>query len=86
MKKVFAIMVVLLLVASFAMAAKPVEKNTYTIDIDGTTIVVVEETLKDTKKTTVIEKSYFAEDYLEYLGQELIVNGEVFVDTFPLNN
>ncbi len=91
MKKILSIMLMLVVLSTMVLAVKPVNKTTYTefYDLDGDGILdevtIVEASLKETKKTTTLQLSYFAEGYSEYLGQELVVNGEVIVDTFLFN-
>lgn len=95
MKRIASLAVVSLLLIAMsltAFAGKPVQKEEYTVefDTDGDgifdTVVIVEESLKQTKKSTTLSRTFFSEDYLDYLGMELIVNGEVIVDTFIFND
>jgi redox-regulated HSP33 family molecular chaperone len=91
MNKAISVLAILMILAvSTVMAAAP-QKSTHTekYDINGDGIldtVVVEQSQKMTKKSTVVEKSYFSEAYMIYLGQELIVDGVLMIDTFQYNN
>jgi hypothetical protein len=89
MKKIILPIMIIALIAGIAFA-KPVTKmhSTEYFDINGDGIkecVWVESSYKVTAKSTTITNTYFTENYLEYLGQEVLVNGQVISDTFALN-
>lgn len=89
MKKLLVLcLVALYLITAPAFAAGPsktTETQYYDINCDGIDEpVLVETTIKP--KNDVVEISYFTEDYVIYLGQEMIVNGYVELDTFVYND
>jgi hypothetical protein len=92
MKKTISVVIVsLLILAMTVFAAKPVKGpdaiEYFDIDGDGELEEVwIESSHKVTKKSDVMNSVFFTENYREYLGQELIVNGEVVVDTFVAND
>ena len=76
------IVLVLFLLAGMATLETAVQKETIIVP-DCTInrvpqIVIIESTIKPQSQ----EWSYFSEGYVNYLGQEMIANGYVTVDTF----
>ena len=89
MKKLLALLVLFLLVATPFVISKPMREWTeeyYDLDCDGTDdLVYVYTSEKTTKKSTTKTKEYYDENW-NYLGEEEWVNGELIMDTFEAND
>lgn len=88
MKKLLALCLSMLLLVTPVLAKVQKYDDIEYWDIDDDDVldaVYVKITEKHNKRNDSLKKVYF-DEYWEYLGEELWVNGELFEDTFPYNN